>query len=146
MFARETDEVFLICLRISHPDITTIKITDNTEPVVRADGTYNPFPFAIALPTESEGDIPKVSLVIDNVDREITRQLSQLQGRPSVEFEVILASTPDTIEAGPFAFSLMNATYNALVVTGSLGFEEDILNQAFPAQSYDPLNSPALYA
>lgn len=146
MFAQETEEVFLICLRISHPDITTFRLVNNTEPVVRLDGTYQPYPFEVVLPKDTEGQVPQVNLVVDNVDREVSRQLENLQGRPRVEFEVVLASQPDTIEAGPFDFSLMNATVNAIVISGTLGYEDNILNQAFPAQSYSPINSPGLYA
>lgn len=148
MFALETEQVFMMCLRISHPDLAQVyRIVDNEEPAVRADGTYNPYSFALHLPPQTEGQVPQVNLVVDNIDREVSRALNDLKGRPKVEFEVVLASQPDTIEAGPFDFALLNATTNQLVITGTLGYEENVLNQAFPSEDmqYNAINSQGLY-
>lgn len=148
MFARETDEPWLICLRISHPDLAqTYRIVDNTQPVVRTDGTYQPYSFAIHLPAQVEGQVPQVNILVDNIDLEVSRAIRNLVGRPKVEFEVVLASQPNVLEAGPYDFSLLNATVNALVITGTLGYEENVLNQAFPSEDdqYNPINSPGLY-
>lgn len=51
MLAQETAEVFVPLLRIEHADLAApILLAYNTEPVVRADGTYLPYPFQINLP------------------------------------------------------------------------------------------------
>jgi len=83
--------------------------------------------------------------VVDNVDREVLQQIREVSGVPKVTMEVILASSPDTVEAGPFDFSLKQASYDVLAITGTLGYEDDILNQRVPAMSYTPSNSPGLF-
>lgn len=145
ILARETAEVFLVCLTISGDGIDTLRAVNNTEPVVRAGGTYHPYPFAAILPEDSDSASPTVTLQVDNVDRQVTRALREYQGIPQCTLEVILASSPDTVEVGPFEFSILGVDYDALLIQVQLGYEEDFLNQAVPAQSYTPTNSPGLF-
>jgi hypothetical protein len=58
---------------------------------------------------------------------------------------VVLASSPNTIEAGPFAMSLQQAQADAQTITGTLGYESDIFSQQVPAQQYLPTSSPGLF-
>ena len=145
MFAQQTGEVFLVCLTITHPSITTQRLVNNTQPVVRSAGAYQPYPMQLSLPAQLDDQLPTVDIVVDNVDREVLQQIREVSGVPKVTMEVILASSPDTVEAGPFDFSLKQASYDVLAITGTLGYEDDILNQRVPAMSYTPSNSPGLF-
>ncbi|WP_130617990.1 DUF1833 family protein [Dyella amyloliquefaciens] len=145
MLAQETAEVFLVCVTITHPDIDTQRLVNNTEVVSRAAGDYLPCPMNLALPDQTEDQVPEVNIVIDNVDREVLRQIRLIRGVPQVTLEVILASSPDTVEAGPFDFSLKSTNYDVLSINGTLGYDDDILNQQVPAQTYTPVNSPGLF-
>lgn len=145
MFAQETGEVFLVCLTITHPDITTLRLVNNAAAVARSAGTYQPYPMQLMLPAQRDDQLPQVDIVIDNVDREVLRQIRTLSGVPKVTMEVILASSPDTVEAGPFDFVLKHAGYDVLAITGTLGYEDDILNQQVPSMQYTPSNSHGLF-
>jgi hypothetical protein len=146
ILARETEEVFLVLLTLEHPDISpTIRIVNNTEQIVRTDGTYLPYPFEAVLPDDTDGGRPQVTVRIDNCDRDVTRQLRALSGVPKCTMRVILASSPEVTEMGPFAFSVLSAEYDALLINVVLGYEEDFLNQAVPAQTYTPTNSPGIF-
>lgn len=145
ILARETEEVFLCLLEMAHPALETIRIVNNTEAVIRADGAYQPYPFEAVLPEDTDSASPQVQIRIDNCDREVTRKLRELEGVPKCTLRVVLASDPNTDEVGPFAFSILSAEYDAMVISVALGYEEDFLNQAVPAQSYTPTNSPGLF-
>ena len=150
MLAQQSGQVFLTCLSIQPPSGTTafapIYLVDDLNPLVRTDATYQPFPFKLHLPDDDDSKIPQVTITIDNIDRSITEAIRTVPGLPIVEFFVVLASSPNTIEVGPFNFSLLSANYNALTITGTLGYEEDFLNQQVPGDLYTPTNSPALFA
>ena len=146
MFARETDEVFLATMRISHASFATIRIVNNTEPVQKSDGIYQPFPFSIGMPDDTDDQVPQVEVKFDNIDGAITDAIRTISGaKPTCSFEIVLASSPDVVEAGPFNFSILEATYDSASVSCTLGFEEDILNQSCPKGNYNPSNSPGLY-
>lgn len=144
MLAQETAEVFLVFLQISHSAFGTLRLVHNTQSVTRADGTYDPYPMRILLPDQRSDQIPEVQIIVDNVDRMVLEKIRTLDGIPSVTMDVALASSPDTLEAGPFNFSLLNVTYDALAITGKLGYEDDLLNQPVPSTIYTPTNSPGL--
>ncbi|MBE0598443.1 MAG: DUF1833 family protein, partial [Desulfuromonadales bacterium] len=105
---------------------------------------YQPFPFDIALPADRDDQISKVTLTIDNVDRAIVRAVRELASAPTVTLEIVLASSPDVVEAGPFEFTLQDAGYDALTVSGTLGYE-DILNEPFPAGAFVPAAFPGMF-
>lgn len=145
ILARETDEVFLACVTVSGTDLPTLRMVNNTEPVVRSGGTWHPYPFEITLPEDSDSANPTVSIKIDNIDRQVTRALKDYAGVPKCTVEVVLASSPNTVEVGPLDFAVLAVDYDALAITGTLGYEEDFLNQAVPAQTYSPSNSPGMF-
>lgn len=148
MLAQETGEVFLICLTVNHQSFSSpILIVNDQKPLVRTAGTFEPFAFEINLPNEEEDRIPNVTVTFDNVDRSIIQVIRTITGaRPSVTMEVVLASSPNTVEAGPFNFAILSITYDASTVQATLGFEDDLLNTAFPGDTYTPANSKGLFA
>jgi hypothetical protein len=117
----------------------------NSDPVVRSDGTYQPYAFQINLPKQAEDETPSLSVTIDNTDLEVNDKIRTLVGQPSVTFMVVLASSPNTVEAGPFAMSLQQAQADAQTITGTLGYEMDIFAQQVPGQQYEPSNSQGLF-
>lgn len=146
MLAQETAEVFIAILRIAHAGLDApVLLAYNTKPVVRTDGTYLPYPFKINLPVQSDEEVPEVTLTVDNTDLAVNDQIRSLVGQPDVTLMVVLASSPDTVEAGPFAMKLANATATAESITGTLGQEGDIFSQMVPGQQYLPTNSPGLF-
>ncbi|WP_025324508.1 DUF1833 family protein [Deferrisoma camini] len=143
--AQETGEAFLLLLTIDHPDLTQpIRVARNGEDVVSRGNTYTAYPFEIEIPEERGDRPPRVRLVLDNVDRQITEAIRPLTSSPTVTLEVVLASSPDTVEAGPYDFTIRNITYDAQVITAELAYE-DVLNLRFPADRFTPNLFPGLF-
>jgi hypothetical protein len=145
VFAQETKEVFLLLLTITHAAIPDpIRVANNTQAIISGGETFVGYPFAITLPDEREDGIPQMSLRIDNVSRSIVQALRSITSAPSIQLDVVLADQPDTLEASFTGFTLRRASYDAVVVEGALTLE-DVLNQAFPALSFTPSTTPALF-
>ncbi|MBY0262754.1 MAG: DUF1833 domain-containing protein [Phycisphaerales bacterium] len=123
-YAPETDEVVLLLLTIEEESLAEpIRVVHNTENIVSRGETYVAFVFSIELPVES-GDAPRpVRIQIDAVDQSIIKAIREAVGQPRVTMEVVLASDPDTVEAGPFSFRLESASYTAVSVVGEISFE-----------------------
>lgn len=148
MLAQSTDEVFIPFLKLEHPSFANpIRLCFNTETITRSDGDYLPYAFQIALPAQMDNSeaAPNVTLTVDNTDLAVNDAIRTISGVPSVTFDVALASSPNTSEAGPFVFDLQNATANAQTIQGTLGFESDIFAQQVPGQNYLPTNSAGLF-
>lgn len=146
MLAQDSVEVFVPLLRIEHPDLAEpILLAYNTEAVSRSDGDYLPYAFQINLPKQVEDETPQLTVTVDNTDLTVNDKIRSLAGKPSVTFMVVLASSPDTVEAGPFEMSLQQATADAQMITGTLGYEDDLFSQEVPSGRYLPTNSPGLF-
>lgn len=146
ILAEDTAEVWLCLLTITHPDMETIRIVNNTEAVTRGSVTFQPYSFEASMPDDTDDAAPNVALRIDNVDRDITRQIKSLQGpRPQVRLEVVLASQPSQVEMGPFNFTALQVDWDLMELGVQIGYQEDFLNQGVPAQTYTPSNSPGLF-
>lgn len=143
--AQQTEQVFLACLTIQHAALADdIRVVNNNEDVERLAGTYLAFPFAIDLPDDQGDQLPAVRLVIDNVSREIMSAIRALESPPTITLEIILASSPDTVEAGPFEMSVREINYNAASISATLGYE-DMMNEPFPKDTFGPKSFPALF-
>ena len=142
---QETGEVFLLLITIAHPNLVpSLYFVNNTVDVISRGNTYLGWPFQISLPEERDDALPTVQLQIDNVDRRIMEGIRALTTAPTVTVEVILASSPDTVDAGPFNFTLRGVDYTALVITGTLA-PEDVLNEPAMQYAFTPARTPGLF-
>jgi len=143
--APQTAEVFVTLLRITAPGMETIRIANDTQPVVRTGVTFQPYAFECELPEDTSDWNGTIPLRIDNVDRQVSRIIRDYVGTPSCRIEVVLASSPNTPEMGPFDFDVLSADIDDTSLVLTLGYSEGFLDQGFPAQTYTPSNSPGLF-
>jgi hypothetical protein len=127
--ADHTDEVWLMLMRIKHVDITPDGLLRCVNDVADLTGgsdneLYTAFPFQVALPGE-EMDQPAVARIrIDNVDRRIIEAVRALPSKALVDFEIVLASQPTTVEIGLNNLTLRAIDFDKMEVTGTVTFEE----------------------
>ena len=145
-FAAQTDEVFVVLLRLSHPDlIEPIRVCSDVAYIEHSGETYQSFPFNASFPDDTEEALPRVVLEIAAADRSVVAAIRALSGGPMiVELAVVLASSPDTIEAGWYSFTMREAEYDAEFIRGELRFE-DVLNEPYPGDLFTPSLFPGLF-
>lgn len=143
--AVETEEIFLMLLDITHPDIPEpLYFVDNTVSITSNGVVYQPYPFRITLPEDTEGVLPEVKLTIDNVDRTLTEAIRGFSNPPEVTLRVILASIPDTVEMQIDNLKLRSIKFDAFSMTGALIIDSP-MSRRFPASTFNPKQYPALF-
>jgi hypothetical protein len=148
MLAQECDEVFLMCVTISHPSFADpYRLVTDMQPLTRAAGVFQPFAFTLQLPNQDDTSMPQVQMSIDNVDNSILLAIRNLPPgvRPDILMEIVTASEPDILAAGVADYKILSIDYDDGSVNATIGFEDDILNTAIPGDSYTPTNSPGLF-
>lgn len=144
-FAQETDQIYLLLLTIDHADLAApIRVVNNYADVVSSGDTYTGMPFEITLPPDNDESLSSAQLSIQNVDRQIVQAVRDIDSAPTVTLSVVLAASPNTIEAGPYEMTLRDVSYDALVVTGSLSVE-DMMNEPYPGDFFTPGEFPGLF-
>lgn len=145
LYGQETGEAFLVLLTIEHSSLASpIRVTSDSVNTVSNGNTFVPFPFEILLPNDPEDAVPTSRLRICNVSREITVALRTIPDAPTVKIQLVLASSPDTIEVEYSQFTLKSATYDASIVEGTLS-GEDFLVEPYPSGSMNPEEFPGLF-
>tara|TARA_R110000772_G_scaffold203982_5_gene314142 strand:+ start:914 stop:1378 length:465 start_codon:yes stop_codon:yes gene_type:complete len=154
MYAQETEEVFVLLLEVSTAGepIRVALDSENLDTKLTVDGTdthgtavtFAGGYFGIELPEEAGENISTVRVTIDNVDRVIVAAIRSANTPPDCNMWVVLRSSPDVVEAGPYYLTLESASYDAMTVTGELAFE-DVTNRRYPAHEYTPSNTPGLF-
>ena len=147
VFAQQTGEVFLHLLDISHPDLIggPIRLVSDTVAVISGGNTYEPFPFEIDLPSDEEEHLSQAELLVGEVGPTIVEALRTITTPPSIDLRIVLASAPDTTVAGPFNFTAREVEGDATSLRLRLTFE-DILNEPFPGDEFDPARFPGLFS
>lgn len=140
VYAPETDEVFLVLMEIDESSLAEpIRMVHNHANVTSRGNVYAASFFEVELPSQRADNIEPVRVTVGNVDQAITVAIREAIGKPTFRIEVVLASDPDTVEAGPFDFVLESAEYDALTVTGELVYDEATALR-YPADMVTPWN------
>ena len=143
--AQETEQVFLVCCRVSHGALTDdIRAVHDNRPLTHQGREYLAYPFSVTLPEDTSESLPAVRLTISNVDRVIVESLRGARGAAQVELFVVLASQPDVIEKGPYRLKLREAKWTSLTVEGTCR-GDDLLDQAYPGYRFTPGLFPGLF-
>lgn len=94
-------ESVIVLLEITHPLISeTIRVVRDNCDVVSNGETYNALAFDFKRQDDIQGEVPKVSLVIQNVGRTLVKWIDMSGGGKNAEIRALLIrrSSPDLIE------------------------------------------------
>lgn len=145
MLSAQTGEVYLHIVRITHASLASdLYFVDDNQSLTRTEGTYQPAAFRITLPNEDDQE-PKIRLQIDNVDQSIIEAIRPLQTAPELHISVVRASAPNVNEVGPYVVKLKQFDYDAFTISGTLGYDEDFLNQLLPRHQFTPQTTPGMF-
>lgn len=147
IFAERSDQVALFLLELYHKDMgppDTMRLVANNEDVVSNGNTYSAFGCELALPPDFEDRLPQVQITMVNVDRSIVTELRGLSGPIDATWYLVLASDPDTYEAGPYKMKLRNVEHDELIISGILT-GDDFWNEPWPKDDLTPENAPGLH-
>lgn len=161
VFAPESDE-YLICL-------VTLSNYDDTGNVIRlADGytgrlsslttddeviygvtsrsnEYIFLPINITLPSEEEAGVSRCTITLNDVTRYVMPMIqAQIKRPPELLLELVLSSSPSTVEASFPGFYVTNITYTAETVQLDVSMI-NYQNEPFPCFSFTPKYFPGLF-
>lgn len=161
MHAQQTDEELILLVTIADPtnSQTPIRLCDNyvgrleslssdSEIVYGTTSRghdYLYLPLQIALPQEQETGVGQCSLQLNYVTAEAIVLIREKLTQPtSVTIELVLASSPNTVEASFSGFDITSASYNADQVTLDLSMVS-LSREPFPCYNFTPGSFPGLF-
>ena len=106
--------------------------------------SYIFLPLEITLPNDDATNAPKCKLVLHDVTRYLVPTIRTLTGPPEITIQLVLSSSPNTIEISYSGFKLTNIVYNADTISGDLTIPS-LEVEPFPAHSFTPAYFPGLF-
>jgi hypothetical protein len=135
---------WLYLLTIRTKDNPDLCLVNNNEPITSNGIVYQPFPFALTLPADTNERLPSVTLTISNISAEIIEAVRSQPTAPTLKVELVSSAYPDIVEKRLDFLKLRSVTYDAMVVTGGLEVV-NTLSSMFPSETYDPVHYPGMY-
>lgn len=152
MMGREAGIVVLNLVDIEHEDLDEpIRIVNNTEDVICNGHTYTAMGFEVRLPEERDGTPRGATIRVDNTTQWLTPIIRSLQGELLVTLRVAIpsdagASPPvyDGVEIEYMPMQLIATQIDDVTVDGTLSYE-NLANEQWPPQSFNPFDFPGLF-
>ena len=156
VYAQSTSEIPVLLVTISHDNLSVpIRVSTDNADTFDVDGTETRgtvsngenfifYPMQITLPDDSEESVTSANLVIDNIDRTIMQEIRQMTDSPTVTMQLVLASSPDVVEAEFDNFKFDSISADALTITGQLSLGH-FHREPFPGTSMLPSNFAGLF-
>jgi hypothetical protein len=140
-----TAEVFLFLLTFDHPNFENpIRLVNDLDNITSRGNIYTAFPLKLELPPDDADSLPTVQITVENASLDLVDELRSIQSPMSMTLEVILASTPDTIETSIENMRVAQVQYDKQTIQMTCTVD-DLLNTAFPKEKYLPSNFPGLF-
>lgn len=143
---RENSVPVIMLLTVTHPDLALpIRLATNTvgDDIVSNGNTFTGAPFEIEWPSDDE-ESPTAKLTAINVDRAIGEALESIVTPADCTLQVVLATSPNTIEREGVKFQLRNAEWNGGIVTADLG-QAYFASEPWPKYRVTPAAFPSLF-
>lgn len=141
------DVVLLSLVTLSHPTWDEpLRYVRSQQDITCQGILYKAKEFSLPLPAQTKKDISDITLMVVDIDRELTRKLMGLTNRlpGSATFGVITAENPDVYEIKPMDLEFTQPTITNKTVTLNLGLAT-ALREIFPAHKYRPATYPGLF-
>jgi len=140
------EESVLILLEITHPQISgTIRLVKDNKEVVSGGETFNAISFDFKRQDDIQGEVPKVSLVIQNVGRSLVKWIDQSGGGKGAEITALLIrrSTPNTIEER-IKLQIERIAITSTVVSFTLVIQNNLIRRGIK-YIYNTSRAPGLF-
>jgi len=144
--AVNSEEIPFVLLEISHSELSSpVRVINDTQDLTSNGNLYIGCPFRALMPDDFENQLPKASIAIDNVSKDLMYWIEQSGGAKgsTVRFMQVMRSRPDLIE-WEITINLYNISCTPKEITGELGYENLFTKPAVSMQ-YRNSNSPGIF-
>lgn len=125
--------------------VVPVRLVNDTRAVTSQGQEFIALPFELVLPKDAAKETPRAQLRIDNVGRELTRELEALP--PGAELnaviQIVYRATPDVVEY-EFTAPLSGVRANMFSITATVG-PSDLMRRPVVNLRFDPFTAPGLF-
>lgn len=143
LFGQESADPFLTLVTLSHESFIA-RLVNNSKDIVSNGFIFTAFPMKIRLPLDDGESARDFSLEFDNVSLELIQNLRSVTGSIGVTIQLILASTPDTIQMEHTDLFIKTISYNAKTISARIVMD-NFLAVEMTSERYTPSLYPGMF-
>ena len=132
---KNTSEVLLTLVTISHAAMNTIRRVDNTTDVMSRSNLWLARPTSVALPKEANRGATTGRIILDDTDLSVSSELRKTSTPPAVLLEIVLASDIDTVQRSYRSLEVKSMSASEGEVALGIGLA-DFRTEAFPSLAF----------
>ena len=139
-------EAPITLLEINHDDLLQpVRVVNDTQNVTSNGIEYTACPFRCVLPDDFESQLPKATLAVDNVGKELMYWIETSGGGRGAtgRFIQIMRSRPDQIE-WEITMNLSNVKATPKEVTADMGYD-NIFSRPAISMRFDKFTAPGIF-
>ncbi len=145
LYAQQTSVVPLMLLTIDHDDLVApVRLVSDLVNLTSRGNTYSAFPFEPMLPPAVQGELPRLDLVFHDVEQELVAIARSISTPATVSMELVMSTSPDTVEAGPWQYDVTSIQYTAAELRLGLTVEQ-LITEPYPYRLFNPVDFPLLF-
>lgn len=140
------DEAILVCLEISHPFISqTVRLVRDNKNLISNGDEYIAMPFDVQRQSDVRGELPKITLTIANVGRELVKWVDSSGGGIGalIKVKLIRRSSPNLVEES-INLGINSVSITTEFVTFNLIVQNNLVKRACRLV-YDIRKAPGLF-
>jgi hypothetical protein len=144
--ATSAPEAPLVLLEITHPGLSIpVRVVNDTENIVSNGIEFIRCAFRCLLPDDLENQLPKATLEVDNVGRDLMYWIELSEGGYGAQarFMQVMRSRPDLIEY-EITMDMTDVKATVKTVSATLGYD-NIFTRPTVMVRYDPFTSPGVF-
>lgn len=116
VFAQDSGEIAVPLLTLTSPSLNggvPLRLCAWREPITSRGMLFDPYPFAVTLPEDTDDRPPKAMIELDNISTEAAVWMRSIDQPVKVKLEIVLRSTPDVVEFATPIMEAMTAVFSA---------------------------------
>lgn len=114
-------------------------------PIVSRGNTYLPADAAFEAAKLTGQELSTASVTFSNVSRDLIGVLRQAHEKPTITAELICVDRPDVVEQTHGPYEAQDVTFTTSSIQIKLRATQ-VFDEQFPTYTYNPAQSPAVYA
>jgi len=148
VFAQESTEISVALLRLDSPTLNngvTLGLAAWRTAIISRGLLFNPYPFQVTLPEDSDERVPRAQIELDNISLEAAAWLRSITQPVKVKLEIVMLAQPDQVE---YASPTMEAATAVFSSDGKIVVPISIYpygRMLFPHRAFSPNLFPGLF-
>lgn len=156
LLAQETADVWVCALEIYDPEDSrkVTRVCANNEYVTHGGNLYTPVDIQITLAQDNEDSMPQAKVKVDNIWGDMTMAIRMTNKSPRIDVHIFripinASRSPEGYVAANLeissTFTLLSATVNESYFEGTLGVNNDFLNEPSLHARFTPTLCPGMF-